>query len=510
MKTKIGKIVIIALLIINILINIVIPNFSNGVNIEDKQNIGNNISVTNNENELYNVKQDVEQEKLTKENSQEFYLDSIGMRIYIDNNLIEIISGLENGDERLKDIENKEEYLNLFNNNGVLLDAVDKLGNEATREIMVMETTNANYILMENLNSMDENKVQMYFQSFVNSINNTLQNTSNANTNTENSTQQNMSQGDMQELKDGEVKITDSNLVKTENGNIYFHIKADSKVEGKSIKLSLYYTIMNQKLITISNRYIGSEIDEQAESNLIENISIDILERNTKLEWQIRLSNYLSIGIVILIGVVILLIRRRDKKKLDNTIEDNTIKSYKKFGGILILFWLLCIFQIIMTSIDLLGIQNLTSINFQIVTIIVQDIVILLVNLYMLIRELKVDKQTPKKLTRGLIIMCSVTIALLIIRNIYIGCTEEMIDIKNLILQTFYSIFSNVMYVIILIGYLHFSQRVKIYYGISDKIEYTTFNEFIENIKNIWKNKKSKVKIKKGEKDVSKSDKKEL
>ena len=85
-----------------------------------------------------------------------------------------------------------------------------------------------------------------------------------------------------------------------------------------------------------------------------------------------------------------------------------------------------------------------------------------------------------------------------------------MIDIKNLILQTFYSIFSNVMYVIILIGYLHFSQRVKIYYGISDKIEYTTFNEFIENIKNIWKNKKSKVKIKKGEKDVSKSDKKEL
>ena len=67
-------------------------------------------------------------------------------------------------------------------------------------------------------------------------------------------------------------------------------------------------------------------------------------------------------------------------------------------------------------------------------------------------------------------------------------------SITNLLLQTFYSIFSNVMYVIILAGYLHYSQRVKIYYGLSEKIEYVTFEEFKTKLKNQWKNKKNKNK----------------
>ncbi len=539
MKIKIANKITLILSTALIIINILYPTITKGVNLDDKKNIGNlTQNVTNTENELYNIQQEQnvennqtqpQAESSIPQNTQEFYLSSIGMRIYIDKDLIEIISGLENGDERLNSLENKEEYLELFRKNGILLDAVDKLGDEATKEIMVLETTNASYMLMQNLNSMEENEIQAYFQAFVNSIQSDAQNSSSRNGNSGSSDQENSNSGssdqsnsnsegseqkssnsrssdqansssensgqkdaNSQNAGSGEVNITNSNLLKTANGNVYFHITAETIVEEKNVKLSLYYTIMNQRLITISNRYIESEIDETAENALIENITIDSLPRNTEIEWQIRLTNYLSVGVVILIGIVILLIRRRDKKKLDKTIENKTIKSYKQFGGILILFWLICIFQIIMTSLDLLGVKSLTTINFQIITIIVQDIAILLINIYMLIKELKIDKETPKKLTKALIIVGAITIILTIARNIYIGITTQNISIPNLILQTFYSIFSNSMYVIILAGYLHFSQRVKIYYGISDKIEYITINTFKEKIKEKWQNRKNR------------------
>lgn len=493
MKIKKANKITLIIIITLILINILYPTSTKGVNLEDKKNIGNiTENVTKTENQLYNMQQETNQEsqnqtmqnnantqqktkpeteKLTSENSQEFYLDSIGMKIYIDKNLIEVISGLKTGDERLNSLENKEEYQKMFNNDGILLDAVDKLGNSVTKEIMVSETTNATYMLMQDLNTMEEKQIQSYFEAFVNSIKSSAQSSNS-----------------------GELNITNSNLLKTTNGNVYFHITAETTVEEKNVKLSLYYTIKNQKLITISNRYIESEIDETQENTLIENITIDSLPRNTEIEWQIRLSNYLSIALVIIIGIVILIVRKKDKKKLDKEIEDKTIKSYKQFGGILILFWLICIFQIIMTSIDITGLKNLTNIDFRIITIIIQDIAILLINLYMLIKELKVEKDTPKKLSKALITLGIITITLTIIRNTYIGFTEPNISITNLLLQTFYSIFSNVMYVIILAGYLHYSQRVKIYYGLSEKIEYVTFEEFKTKLKNQWKNKKNKNK----------------
>ncbi len=493
MKTKKANKITLIIIIILILMNILYQTSTKGVNLEDKKNIGNiTENVTKTENQLYNMQQETNQEsqnqtmqnnantqqktkpeteKLTSENSQEFYLDSIGMKIYIDKNLIEVISGLKTGDERLNSLENKEEYQKMFNNDGILLDAVDKLGNSVTKEIMVSETTNATYMLMQDLNTMEEKQIQSYFEAFVNSIKSSAQSSNS-----------------------GELNITNSNLLKTTNGNVYFHITAETTVEEKNVKLSLYYTIKNQKLITISNRYIESEIDETQENTLIENITIDSLPRNTEIEWQIRLSNYLSIALVIIIGIVILIVRKKDKKKLDKEIEDKTIKSYKQFGGILILFWLICIFQIIMTSIDITGLKNLTNIDFRIITIIIQDIAILLINLYMLIKELKVEKDTPKKLSKALITLVIITITLTIIRNTYIGFTEPNISITNLLLQTFYSIFSNVMYVIILAGYLHYSQRVKIYYGLSEKIEYVTFEEFKTKLKNQWKNKKNKNK----------------
>ena len=48
------------------------------------------------------------------EETKEYNLQDIGMKISLNSNLIDVVSGLKNKDERLSKIENQEEYLKVM------------------------------------------------------------------------------------------------------------------------------------------------------------------------------------------------------------------------------------------------------------------------------------------------------------------------------------------------------------------------------------------------------------
>ena len=57
------------------------------------------------------------------------------MKIGIDSNLIEVVSGLQNNNPILEQLENKEEILKNYQSAGVILDAVDDINSKATKEM---------------------------------------------------------------------------------------------------------------------------------------------------------------------------------------------------------------------------------------------------------------------------------------------------------------------------------------------------------------------------------------
>ena len=83
---------------------------------------------------------------------KQYNLEKIGMKISLQNNFIDIIESMKNNDEKVSDIENKDEYLKNYKNSGVLLDAVDNI-ESPSKEILVVCKTSNNYIDMANFNS---------------------------------------------------------------------------------------------------------------------------------------------------------------------------------------------------------------------------------------------------------------------------------------------------------------------------------------------------------------------
>ena len=95
------------------------------------------------------------------EETKEYNLQDIGMKISLNSNLIDVVSGLKNKDERLSKIENQEEYLKSYENSGILLNAVDNVEN-TKKEIIVAQRTNTNYINMKDFNKISEKQRNKY------------------------------------------------------------------------------------------------------------------------------------------------------------------------------------------------------------------------------------------------------------------------------------------------------------------------------------------------------------
>ena len=165
-----------------------------------------------------------------------YNLEDAGINISIDSNMFEIITGLENNDEKLDFITSKEEYLASYKSSGILLDAVDSLESDRTKEILVIQNKNMAYRDIPDLNKLTEDDLKQYYEKFIESVKEQAGTTS--------------------------IEIVSDELYKTENGNVYFHIISSGKTEDEeTMNLSTYYTVMNQRLITIGIRYFNIDVD---------------------------------------------------------------------------------------------------------------------------------------------------------------------------------------------------------------------------------------------------------
>lgn len=414
----------------------------------------------------------VKAENETNENLQKYTLEDPAMYISIDKNMIDLVSGLKNNDQRLQNFEKKEEYLNYYEQSGIIFDAVESLDESNPREIIVVESNNKAYLSMPNLNQFSEEDLNTYYSQFINSVKLQAEST--------------------------QIEIQKDEIYKTQNGNVYFHIISQGKIGEKDTKLSTYYTIMNQKLVTIGIRYFNTEIDKE-ESKTIEQITFDNLPRdNSYIEESNRITKTI-LAIIIIFILAIMAIRNKDAKKINEEIKDKEIISFSKFGGVLTLLWILSIYQVYLRIIDIISIANADGELAYKIIVGIQCLIIVLLNIYIAIRILIRKPKSVKHIKISLIVN-----GVLLIISTIIGIIITIIEQGSPYPIEYYAqeisyLLYNEMYFVIWILYMTFSQRVKIYYYIENTVHYITFSEIFKkakvkfvNIKNKLKNKKEK------------------
>ena len=375
------------------------------------------------------------------ENMQEYKLEDIGMNISIDSSLIDIVSGLKNNDERLTSYSPKEDYINNFAKSGILLDAVDKVNETPSKEILVMKQEGTTYLQMQDLNLYEQNSVNGYYSQFIQSVSS--------------------------QATESGLTVKSNELYRTQNGNVYFHIVTEGKIDDNlPVIFSTYYTIMNQKMEVISIRYYNTPMDETSEKSIIENITFDALPS--------------IVGVIVAVfAIAVLIIRVKDKRKLDKSITDKTLKSYKKFGGILCFFWLINAYQILLRIIDIRNVFLTSGLELYRTLVFVQSVVMILINIYLTILILKRNPKSVKKVKIALKINLAVTIILTVIRIIAAAVSQNTeVYTSSYYTQEVSIITSNLFYTVIWLVYLNFSQRVKIYYYITEKIKLQISNWF--------------------------------
>ena len=414
----------------------------------------------------------VKAENETNENLQKYTLEGPAMYISMDKNMIDLVSGLKNNDQRLQNFEKKEEYLNYYEQSGIIFDAVESLDESNPREIIVVESNNKAYLSMPNLNQFSEEDLNTYYSQFINSVKLQAEST--------------------------QIEIQKDEIYKTQNGNVYFHIISQGKIGEKDTKLSTYYTIMNQKLVTIGIRYFNTEIDQE-ESKTIEQITFDNLPRdNSYIEESNRITKTI-LAIIIIFILAIMAIRNKDAKKINEEIKDKEIISFSKFGGVLTLLWILSIYQVYLRIIDIISIANADGELAYKIIVGIQCLIIVLLNIYISIRILIRKPKSVKHIKISLIVN-----GVLLIISTIIGIIITIIEQGSPYPIEYYAqeisyLLYNEMYFVIWILYMTFSQRVKIYYYIENTVHYITFSEIFKkakvkfvNIKNKLKNKKEK------------------
>lgn len=398
-------------------------------------------------------------------NLKSYTLEDPGMYIKIDTNMIEIVSGLENNDERLNTIENKEEYKSYLEQSGIVLDAVNSIGENNDKEIIVVKSNNVAYQTLPNLNQFSEEDLNNYYSQFIESIKSQAEKT--------------------------QIEVQKEELYKTQNGNVYFHIISQGEIGGILTKLSTYYTIMNQRLVTIGFRYFNTEIDS-SENTIIEETTFENLPRDNSYQEQMNKVTTIVIIILAIFIITFLIIRRKDAKKISSEVKDKELKSYLKFGGILSLMWILMIYQVYLRILDINTLIQTEGILAYRIIMIIECILAVTVNLFIAIKILIRKSQSVKHIKIGLIINAIIILIASLTRIISMMVVQKSLPSMDYFEQELSLLIYNVVYTAIWIFYMKISQRVKIYYYEQDEIHYYRLNEMIKNIKEKIKNKKEK------------------
>lgn len=338
-------------------------------------------------------------------------------------------------------LEKKEERIQNYINANILLDAVDNIESNATEEILVASTSNINYADMQNLNQLPEADLIAYKTQLVEAIN-------------------------TYEIKKDEI-------VKTNNGNTYIHIISQIQNEDNKLDMSVYYTIMSGRLLTISFRYFNKaeQLENEQEKDAIQKIEFYDVERPkyTMLSETYKLTMAFMVVILIILAIIVFFIRRKDKKLFNNSIQDRQIKQYSKFGGLILFFWSLCFYQVLLRVIDIDNASKIENMEFYTTAVTIQSTILALIAMYQIYITVKRKQNTPKKIIISNIIFGVSGVIITIARIIYAKIvpleiyTQEYFEQENSVL-----IF-NIIYPLIWILYFIFSKRVQVYYYLPER-----------------------------------------
>lgn len=421
----------------------------------------------------------------------EYDFNKIGMRISIPTELIDLITALENNDERLEKYENKEEYLQAYKQSGIIADFVDKLEEQPNTEIIVAARTSSSYASMPDFNTLTEEDMNEYTNRFVTAIKE-----QNEQQQTESADQANQT-GEQENVK-AQLTVNEGTLVKIDNGKCFIKITSTATQEDKKLDMHMYYTIVNGRLITISFRDYQGTNNEEIENTILQNIQFYEVERpqysTTSDETKLAVG-FATIMVVVLL-IIVFFIRRKDKKILNKNIKDITIKQYSKFGGLLVFFWSLCFYQILLRVIDISDASTLENLGFYKNAIILQSTVISLISMYQIYITVKRQQETPKKLLKSNIVMLISTSCITLARIVYALIKPMEVYTNEYFKEEISILITNILYPLIWIIYFTLSKRVQTYYYLPIKtyresIQQTKIYQFVTD--KIFKHRKGKT-----------------
>ena len=416
----------------------------------------------------------------------EYNIKEIGLKMNLDENLIDLVSNLKNDTQVVQNINDKEKYLERYESAGVLLDAIDNLTETPTREVIISVLTNATYASSLNLNEFSDDDLNSFKTQLLEAIEN--QNVSEKNT-------------------ENQYNVIENELIKTKNGNVYINVI--TKIENENLKadVSIYYTIMNGRFITISFRYYEPKdettekiaVKNDVEQSVIENIEFYDVQRPTiEVSESFKLAIIIAISFIVVLCIFIIIIRIKDRRLLNKSIKDIKYKQYNKFGGLMIFFWSLCFYQILLRVNDISNIYGIENMQFYKNILIFQNTALALIAIYQIYITLKRKDDTPKKIIRTNNLYMAIGFTLTLIRIIYAIMNKSQQysswyyeqEISLLIFSIIYPAFWNI--------YFTFSERVRTYYYMPKKkykeifYDTKTYKFFKNKLKVIGNGKKGK------------------
>lgn len=382
---------------------------------------------------------------------KQYNLEKIGMKISLQNNFIDIIESMENNDEKVSNIENKDEYLKNYKNSGVLLDAVDNI-ESPSKEILVVCKTSNNYIDMANFNEFSDEEKNAYKEKLLETF------------------EEKEKQSQSEKTK---FSIKENSILKTDNGNNFINIKTSLEKEEKVLEMSIYYTIVNGRLVTISFRNYQKENQEmqEQEKQIMENIEFYEVERPQAVATNqtMQLALGFTIIVFIILAIIVIIIRIKDRKYLDKNIKDIKIKQYSKFGGLVLFFWTLCFYQFFLRIVEINNVSKIDGMDFYVGAITIQNMLLAIVNMYQIYLTVKRKPETPKRLIKTNILVMLIGVIITIARIIYALIKPMGIYNAEYFKQELIALVYSVIYPLICIFYFKFSKRVQTYYYLQIK-----------------------------------------
>ena len=382
---------------------------------------------------------------------KQYNLEKIGMKISLQNNFIDIIESMKNNDEKVSNIENKDEYLKNYKNSGVLLDAVDNI-ESPSKEILVVCKTSNNYIDMANFNEFSDEEKNAYKEKLLETF------------------EEKEKQSQSEKTK---FSIKENSILKTDNGNNFINIKTSLEKEEKVLEMSIYYTIVNGRLVTISFRNYQKEDQEmqEQEKQVMENIEFYEVERPQAVATNqtMQLALGFTTIVFIILAIIVIMIRIKDRKYLDKNIKDVKIKQYSKFGGLVLFFWTLCFYQFFLRIVEVSNVSKIEGMDFYVGAIIIQNTILAIVNMYQIYLTVKRKPETPKRLVKTNILVMLIGVIITIVRIIYALIKPMEIYDKEYFKQELITLVYSVIYPLICIFYFKFSKRVQTYYYLKIK-----------------------------------------